>query len=174
MRTQTRYEISRNHRSVVQYVKPFRFRVGGNTLSMQDWLRQEWHRSGLTWRSSNEACGVLNAATRKYLTADHLWYYPPPEAFEKLATYANAHGRPEGRPYFSIHGNRPVTAAEWAKLRAKFNCSVGITNVWQHPRVSGLERINRTRQRKLNRECVSAEIIPEFYEAAANRLQFAV
>ena len=49
----------------------------------------EWRRTGLPFRLANEACGVLNAATRKYLTADHLWYYPPAEAFVKLADYAN-------------------------------------------------------------------------------------
>jgi site-specific DNA-methyltransferase (adenine-specific) len=31
------------------------------------------------------------------------------------------------------------------KLRAKFNCDVGITNVWREPQVSGSERIQGTR-----------------------------
>ena len=39
---------------------------------MQEWLRAEWRRTGLPWRAANEACGVSNAATRKYLTGDHL------------------------------------------------------------------------------------------------------
>ena len=80
-------------------------------MSMQTWLRHEWQRSGLALRLANAACEVLNAATRKYLTADHLWYYPPPDAFVKLADYANTHGKPEGRPYFSIDGKRPPVAA---------------------------------------------------------------
>ena len=131
----------------VQYVKPARFIASGRSLSMQEWLRYEWRRSGLPFRLANEACGVLNAATRKYLTGDHLWYYPPPEAFVRLAAYANKHGRPDGRPYFTSDGKNAISAAEWGLLRAKFECSVGITNVWKHPQVAGLERVAGTRQR---------------------------
>lgn len=131
----------------VQYVKPPRFQVGGESLTMQAWLRAEWQRSGLPMRYANEACGVLNAATRKYLTSDHLWYYPPPEAFARLAAYANQHGKPGGRPYFSLDGVQPIDAAQWARMRAKFNCAVGVTNVWSLPHVGGRERVNGTRER---------------------------
>ena len=47
-------------------------------LPLKDWLRAEWLRSGIPFYRANAACGVKNAATRKYLTADHLWYFPPP------------------------------------------------------------------------------------------------
>ncbi|HEV7225472.1 MAG TPA: hypothetical protein VGN42_22395, partial [Pirellulales bacterium] len=73
----------------VQYVKAVTFGAGDEVLTMQAWLRREWQRSGLPLSASNSACGVKNAATRKYLTADHLWYYPPPDLFAKLAEYAN-------------------------------------------------------------------------------------
>ena len=202
----------------VQYVRRAEFQVDGRRASMQDWLRHEWIRSGLPMYLANEACGVKNAATRKYLTADHLWYYPPPEAFEQIARYVNEHGRPDGRPYFSVNGTGPIKAAEWAKLRAKFRCPVGVTNVWQHPQVGGSERINGERRDmqykyrslhgsqkplklveltiasstdpgdvvwepfgglcpaaicsvKLGRHSFSAEIIPEFFRAAAHRLE---
>ena len=125
----------------VQYVKAAQFVVGGERLSMQQWLRHEWRRTGLPFRAANHACGVRNAATRKYLTADHLWYYPPVEMFEKLANHANEHGDPAGRPYYSIDGKTPLAPARWAKMRAKFHCEVGITNVWRTPQVSGAERI---------------------------------
>ena len=105
----------------------------------------EWLRTGLPLRLANDACDVLNAATRKYLTADHLWYYPPPEAFVKLAEYANRLGKPEGRPYFSVDGKRPVPGEEWGKMRAKFQCPIGITNVWKEPQVNGAERIQGER-----------------------------
>ena len=121
----------------VQYVKQATF--DGKTA--QEWLRHEWLRSGLPLHLANEACAVANAATRKYLTTDHLWYFPPPEAFEAMASYANRHGRQVGRPYFSMDGKRPLTAQEWLDQRAKFNCEVGITNVWRHPHVGGSERI---------------------------------
>ncbi len=63
----------------------------------------------------------------------------------KLAQYANEHGDPAGRPYFSIDGKIPIPGHQWAKLRAKFNCDVGVTNVWREPQVSGTERIQGER-----------------------------
>lgn len=201
----------------VHYVKSAVFQADDQSLTMQEWLRHEWQRSGLPLRLANEACGVLNAATRKYLTADHLWYYPPVDAFVKLSSYANTQGDPEGRPYFSLDGKQPVSGQQWAKMRAKFDCDVGITNVWREPQVSGSERIQGTRNGMkykfrslhgsqkplkfidltirsttekndvvwepfgglcpgavvsfhLEREYHSAEIIPEFYDAAVERL----
>jgi hypothetical protein len=125
----------------VHYVRRAEFPIDGRRVTMQEWLRHEWMRSGLPMYLANKACGVKNAATRKYLTADHLWYYPPSEAFEKMARYVNAHGEPAGRPYFSVDGKAPITAEAWAKLRAKFHCPIGVTNVWSHPQVGGAERI---------------------------------
>jgi site-specific DNA-methyltransferase (adenine-specific) len=124
----------------VQYVRLVQFEARGQRLTLKDWLRHEWERSGLPLSQTNVACGVKNAATRKYFTRCHLWYFPPPEAFEQLAAYANAHGRARARPYFSRDGRRPMTGAEWATLRAKFHCDVGITNVWTEPAVRGAER----------------------------------
>jgi hypothetical protein len=199
------------------YIKPAMFVAGDRTMSMQEWLRHEWCRTGLPFSLANKACGVLNAATRKYLTADHLWYYPPVDAFVKLAAYANSFGNPAGRPYFSVDGTQAIPANAWAKLRAKFQCEIGITNVWQEPQVSGAERIQGMRNgmkykfsslhgsqkplrfidllvrsstdehdvvwepfgglcpgavisRALGRRYVAAEVIPEFFLAAARRL----
>jgi len=112
---------------------------------MKEWLRYEWGRTGLPFRLANEACGVRNAATRKYLTADHLWYYPPAEAFSQISNYANLHGNPAGRPYFSLDRIKPITSQEWERMRAKFRCPIGITNVWREPQVSGAERIQGER-----------------------------
>ena len=134
----------------VQYVKPARFVVDGIHLSMKNWLRHEWTRSKLPLNLANEACGVRNAATRKYLTRDHLWYYPPVGAFESMVRYVNEYGDASGRPYFSIDGNRPLTATKWATLRAKFNCEVGINNVWDEPPVRGPERVKGERLKALH------------------------
>ncbi len=130
----------------VQYVKRTFFEQDGVRMSMKDWLRYEWIRAGLPLWKTNDACGVKNAATRKYFTADHLWYFPPPEAFDALARYANAHGKPAGRPYFSRDGKRPMTGDEWARMRAKFKCDAGITNVWSEPAVRGIERLKENNQ----------------------------
>lgn len=200
----------------VQYVRPPRFRIGGRSVGMKEWLRWEWVRSGLPLNRSNEACGVKNAATRKYLTQDHLWYFPPPEAFQRLADFANAYGHAAGRPYFSVDGNEPLSASEWKKMRSTFRLELGVTNVWSDPAVRGGERVRRTdgsgkfihaNQKPIrliqriveassnrgdviwepfgglcttavvcaatDRKCYSAEILPEYFFAAANRLNSA-
>lgn len=130
----------------VQYVKRTYFESAGVRMTMQEWLRYEWIRAGLPLWKTNDACGVKNAATRKYFTADHLWYFPPPEAFDAFVRYANANGKPAGRPYFSRDGKRPLTGKEWAQMRAKFICNAGITNVWSEPAVRGIERLKQKNQ----------------------------
>jgi hypothetical protein len=194
----------------VQYVKAAGFFINGRPATMREWLRHEWRRSGLPLSLTNKACGVKNAATRKYFTRDHLWYYPPVEAFERLAAYANRYGQASGRPYFSLDGKEPIPGEQWGKLRAKFFCAVGINNVWREPPVRGMERLKEkyrclhNNQKPLRlidiclrastepgdavwepfgglctaavsayllgRACFSAEIVPEYYLAAKERL----
>lgn len=125
----------------VQYVKKPVFRIANKELSMQEWLRHEWQRTGLPFSKTNEACGVKNAATRKYFTKCHLWYYPPPDAFEGIVRYANTYGKENGKPYFSLDGKNSITKEKWAKMRTKFNCPFGVTNVWHEPPLNGQERI---------------------------------
>lgn len=125
----------------VQYTKKAVFQINGKEMDMREWLRYEWERSGLPFTKTNEACEVKNAATRKYFTKDHLWYYPPAEAFVKIAAYANEFGNKEGRPYFSIDGKKIPSKEEWFALRSKFYCDNGITNVWSEPAVRGIERL---------------------------------
>ncbi len=115
--------------------------AGGQTLPAKAWLRAEWQRSGLPLYRSNKATGTANAATRKYLTQCHLWYFPPGEAIEAMARYCAEHGAATDRPYFSIDGRMPVTAAAWDRMRAKWTHTHGMTNVWQCPPVHNGERI---------------------------------
>ena len=153
----------------VQYVNRAAFDTPAGVLDMKQWLRHEWRRSGLPLYETNRACGVWNAATRKYLTQDHPWYYPPVEMFERLVEYANRHGRPEGRPYFSVDGREPLTGAAWGQLRAHFKCDVGVTNVWDLPAVRGEERLKdhcgkcvhlNQKPLALMRQIVSASTLP--------------
>lgn len=123
------------------YVRRPEFNAGSEIISMKDWLIREWKRSGLPFHKANEACGVANAASRKYLTSDHLWYMPPSDAFEMIVKYANEYGNPLGRPYFSIDGVVPMTAAEWDLMRPVFHCPIGKTNIWSQPQLNGKERI---------------------------------
>ena len=121
----------------VQYV--FEAKINGDPL--RKWLLSEWKRTGLPVRKANDACGVADAAVRKYLDQGHLWYYPPPEMFIRMQEYANQHGKPEGRPYFSLDGGTtPGTFEQWAAMRSKFRCPHGVTNVWDRPALRGAER----------------------------------
>jgi len=121
----------------VQYV--FEGRI--DNLLLKDWLRSEWKRTGLPMKKANEACGVKDAATRKYFDKGHLWYFPPPEVFEKMAVFANIHGNSDGKPYFSKDGANPMTALDWGNMRAKFSCPHGYTNIWERGSLRGNERI---------------------------------
>ena len=123
----------------------------GQTLGAKEWLRAEWQRSGLPLCKSNEACEVKNAATRKYLTADWLWYWPPGEAVEKMADYCTRHGKKTTWPYFSLDGIHNVTARDWDALRSVWNHRNGITNVWSRPPLADAERLKGTMERSAPR-----------------------
>src|SRR5690606_4813881 len=71
----------------VQYTRKVTFPAEDRQMTMQEWLRHEWQRSGLPLYMTNEACGVKNAATRKYFTQCHLWYFPPVDAFAAFSEY---------------------------------------------------------------------------------------
>jgi DNA modification methylase len=125
----------------VYYVKKAEFKFNGRIVDVKEWLRLEWERTGLPISKTNEACGVIDAATRKYFTKDHLWYFPPPARFGKLGEYANKHGKPEGRPYFSKDGLKSLTAEDWSLMRPKFHLETGITNVWRELPLHNYERL---------------------------------
>jgi site-specific DNA-methyltransferase (adenine-specific) len=122
-----------------RYTRQPVFYLDGDRLDLQTWLRREWDRTGLPRRDANTACGVKDAATRKYLGTDTQWYPPPQEVFQMLSAYANQHGDPKGAPYFSWDGR--MEDHRYKKLRAKWNHQHGLTNVWSHPGVRGSERI---------------------------------
>jgi site-specific DNA-methyltransferase (adenine-specific) len=135
----------------VQYVRRVELITGeGETLPMQQWLRKEWQRSGLPLSKTNQAAGVKNAATRKWFTHDHLWYYPPPEAMETLAFYACRHGKATEHPYFSLDGTSHLTAEQWERMRAKWTHEHAITNVWREPPVRGAERLKSKGSKSLH------------------------
>ncbi len=140
----------------VQYVREVHLPTGDKQeLPIRDWLRYEWQRTGLPFSKTNEACGVKNAATRKYFTQDHLWYFPPPETVERLAVYANTYGKPTDWPYFSLDGKLPITAAQWERMRAKWNHTHSLTNVWSEPAIRGNERL-----KDRNAKCLHANQKP--------------
>ena len=125
----------------VHYVKKPFFVVDNKKMTMQEWMVYEWKRTGLPLKKANEACGVVDAASRKWLTKDHLWYMAPSDSFEKLVNYANTHGREEGKPYFSTNGATSLTKEDWDSMRPTFHCPLAKTNVWDLPQLKSEERI---------------------------------
>ena len=51
----------------VQYVKKPFFSVGDSTMTMKEWLRYEWGRTGIPFSKTNEACGVKRRCHKKIL-----------------------------------------------------------------------------------------------------------
>ncbi len=126
----------------IQYVKRPLFYSNGQTLDMKNWLRAEWKRTGLPFHKTNEACGVADAATRKYFSLDpSMWYMPPADKFAMIVEYANLNGNPQNKPYFTVDGKKTLTKEEWENYRPIFKCPIGVTNVWQHPQLRTQERI---------------------------------
>jgi DNA modification methylase len=66
---------------------------------------------------------------------------------ERLAAYANEHGRASDWPYFSVNGRQVVTAKEWDSYRYQWNHRHGITNVWRRPPLHDDERLKGTLRR---------------------------
>jgi DNA modification methylase len=74
---------------------------------------------------------------------------------ERLAIYANQHGKPTEWPYFSLDGKLPVTATQWDRMRAKWNHTHNLTNVWSEPAIRGVERL-----KDQNAKCLHANQKP--------------
>lgn len=149
----------------VQYVRENT--INGDPLKV--WLKKEWKRTGLPLRCANEACGVKDAAVRKYLDQGHLWYFPPSDMFERLQVYANTYGKEAGRPYFSVDGQHPMTGEEWTLMRAKFYCPHGYTNVWNRNPVSGKERIKSTDNKALHLNQKPLDLMEMIIEASSDK-----
>ncbi|MEH2267391.1 MAG: DNA methyltransferase [Nostoc sp.] len=149
----------------VQYVREVKI----NELTLKEWLLKEWKRSGLRLRLANDACSVANAATRKYFDQGHLWYFPPPEMFERLVNYANEHGNPEGRPYFSLDGNQSLTGQEWSKMRSKFRCPHGFTNVWDRQALRGDERVKTPSGKAVHLNQKPLDLMSVIVEASSDK-----
>jgi site-specific DNA-methyltransferase (adenine-specific) len=66
---------------------------------------------------------------------------------ERLAAYANHHGRETGWPYYSLDGVGAVTAKEWDALRYPWTYEHGLTNVWRRPPLHDGERLKGTLRR---------------------------
>jgi len=138
-----------------------------NGLLLKQWLLSEWKRTGLPLREANVACGVAHAAVRKYFDQGHLWYFPPPEKFAMLAKYANERGKPTGRPYFSFDAQQPATKEEWVKMRAKFDCPHGVTNVWQRNALRNGERVKTASGKAVHLNQKPLDLVRRIIEASS-------
>jgi len=159
----------------VQYVRSREavLKLEDEQRDVQQWLRDEWQRTGLSFTEANDACGVTSAATRKYLAADTDWYFPPPDRFQQLREYANKHGDPDGRPYLSPDGlpfdpNDVSNTGASVLHRATFNCPAGVTNVWSHPQVNGEERLTDSDGNTLHPNQKPLDLIRRVIRASTN------
>src|SRR5581483_4659690 len=109
------------------YQRTFSITGPDGPMAPKQWVRHEWARSGLSLQRANEACGVKNAATRKYLTKDWLWYWPSGEMTDRLAVLlarrrAAGHRGRLGRAAIPLaaraRGHERLVAAAAARHRA--------------------------------------------------------
>lgn len=148
----------------VQYVRD----VTIQDQPLKVWLKNEWRRAGLPLYKANEACGVKDAAVRKYLDQGYLWYFPPAEMFQRMQEYANLHGNPSGKPYFSLDGKTPLSGVEWQNFRAKFHCPHGFTNIWDRPPVNGGERLKNSKGKALHLNQKPLDIMEMIIQASSD------
>lgn len=127
----------------VRYIRPSTIDINGKNIHIREWIRNEWMRSGLPLSRANDACGVKNAATRKYLTKDGEWYFPPDDMIKKMSDYCNQYGKPSELPYFDMTGINMKNGKGLDKIRNVWNHKHGLTNVWSYPPLRGTERIKR-------------------------------
>jgi site-specific DNA-methyltransferase (adenine-specific) len=85
-----------------------------------------------------------------------------------LASYANEHGKQEGRPYFSIDGTNLPTEKEWADLRPKFRCPHGLTNVWRRNALRGNERVKTTAGKAIHLNQKPLDLMKVIIEATSD------
>jgi site-specific DNA-methyltransferase (adenine-specific) len=156
----------------VRYIRKPIIKADGINTDLKEWLRTEWLRSKLPLNKANEACGVKNVATRKYLTKDDLWYWPPIEAIQKMSDYCNKNGDIKGKPYFNLtqQDNWMDLKKQWNDnikinlLRAKWNHQHGLTNVWDIPPLRNQERLKKKNGGSLHINQKPLEIIKKQIE----------
>ncbi len=149
------------------YIRSSKTTLKNKDINVQDWIRDEWEKTGLNFNKANEACNVSDAATRKYLTSGDEWYFPPKNRFEKLIKYANEHGCEENKPYFTINGST-ITHDDLKKLRGKFDCPVGVTNVWDCPPLHTDERVKNDDGEYIHLNQKPKKLIRRIIQASSN------
>ena len=126
-------------------------------IHMKEWLLSEWLRTGLPKADANKACGVKNAATRKYFDQGWLWYFPPVDVMMQLVAHANRFGDPTGKPYFSFDGTTPVSARRMGRnperlaSRARGDQCVGPTPAAEFGTLPGIHAAQRPTHPQANK-----------------------
>jgi site-specific DNA-methyltransferase (adenine-specific) len=125
-------------------------------------LCEEWAAAGLRRGAADLAMGT-NGMAGHYFSASQ-WSLPTWEAYQTIAAYAQAHGAPRDRPYLvhptawpdgglrasydHLRASYDHLRAEYDHLRAEYEASRpvfvhprGVSNIWEHPQVSGKDRL---------------------------------
>jgi len=126
---------------------------------VRPWLKQEWTEAGLTMRQADAALGT-NGMAGHYFNPSQ-WSLPTWEAYQKLAAYAQDHGKRRSRPYFVLQQMADLRASydhlreeydhlreeydhlreEYEASRPYFSCPWGVGNVWTTNSVKGKDRL---------------------------------
>jgi len=129
---------------------------------IRPWLVEEWRSAGLKSKQADTALGT-NGMAGHYFGASQ-WSLPTWENYRTLALYAETHGPPRERPYLvhpavwpggdlrasydhlraeydHLRAEYDHLRAEYERARVPFTLPPGITNVWTHPQVGGMERL---------------------------------
>jgi site-specific DNA-methyltransferase (adenine-specific) len=116
---------------------------------IRPWLLAEWTRAGMKARDADTALGTSGMAGHYFQPSQ--WSLPTWDAYKKLAAYAEVKGMAgifvkDGFPdlqstYDHLRAEYDHLRAEYEAARCFFRLPVGVTNVWDHPQVSGAERL---------------------------------
>lgn len=123
---------------------------------IRPWLLAEWTRAGLKAKDADRALGTSGMAGHYFHPSQ--WALPTWEAYQKLAAYAANTGVlgvfiRDGFPdlqstydhlraeYDHLRSEYDHLRSEYEAARCFFRLPVGVTNVWDHPQVSGAERL---------------------------------
>jgi site-specific DNA-methyltransferase (adenine-specific) len=76
----------------------------------------------------------------------------------------------EGKPYFSLNGNQPLTGEQWSKMRSKFRCPHGFTIVWERQALRGDERVKTSFGKAVHLNQKPLDIMSIIIEASSDEI----
>lgn len=148
---------------VVFYTRRLEFPTPDGVVPARRWLLDEWLRSGLPRRRANDACGVRDAATRKYFDQGRLWY-PPPAGGRLPSCAPNGAPLPGQSAAVAAPGVRMTDddLAAWERLAAYVRYRDACAEWWTYGLrdscVGGMDVVVAARRDAMEAGCSQAEL----------------